>query len=378
MRRHRKHKERDIAEGDENVEAAMEGMRAGPSTISTNPAENEGNLVPGMIGHRFGAIDGDKDTEKRDADAGGEADMEEPPQVEKKKKRHHRLHRHRHSDDTNAQAPKPLSSTRRTGTSNSTTRHVDFAAGTNAGTNPAPTTDLEAQRTTQTPPRRPLNRLLPSVFDTRVPDGGSPSPSPAQDGRIPRVRYGVRRTNSLPAHLLSGGNAAPLRRTSSPFVPHPLSLAPTPVDARIAANGEAEEEEENISRTTAIVLLLVSTGLVAVCAEFMVGSINDITSNPGSGVSATFIGLIVLPIVGNAAEHVTAVTVAMKNKMDLAIGVAVGSSIQIGRYTPCLNFHVLGWVGSSVEVDLRLANAREQPSSSHPSLCYWGGACPKT
>jgi calcium/proton exchanger cax len=39
-----------------------------------------------------------------------------------------------------------------------------------------------------------------------------------------------------------------------------------------------------------------------------------------------------LPIVGNAAEHVTAVTVAMKNKMDLSIGVAVGSSIQIGKF----------------------------------------------
>jgi calcium/proton exchanger cax len=47
------------------------------------------------------------------------------------------------------------------------------------------------------------------------------------------------------------------------------------------------------------------------------------------GISDTFIGIIVLPIVGNAAEHVTAVSVAMKNKMDLAIGVAIGSSIQI-------------------------------------------------
>jgi Ca2+:H+ antiporter len=47
------------------------------------------------------------------------------------------------------------------------------------------------------------------------------------------------------------------------------------------------------------------------------------------GISDTFIGIIILPIVGNAAEHVTAVTVAMKNKMDLSIGVAIGSSIQI-------------------------------------------------
>jgi Ca2+:H+ antiporter len=53
-----------------------------------------------------------------------------------------------------------------------------------------------------------------------------------------------------------------------------------------------------------------------------------------SSVSQAFIGLIILPIVGNAAEHVTAVTVATKNKMDLAIGVAVGSSIQIGKWIP--------------------------------------------
>jgi calcium/proton exchanger cax len=48
-------------------------------------------------------------------------------------------------------------------------------------------------------------------------------------------------------------------------------------------------------------------------------------------------GVILLPLVGNAAEHLTAVTVAMKNKMDLAIGVAVGSSTQAcqSRFLPC-------------------------------------------
>ena len=75
-------------------------------------------------------------------------------------------------------------------------------------------------------------------------------------------------------------------------------------------------------------MLLVSTGLVAICANFLVDAIPDMTAE--SSVSQAFIGLIILPIVGNAAEHVTAVTVAAKNKMDLAIGVAVGSSIQIG------------------------------------------------
>jgi Ca2+:H+ antiporter len=102
--------------------------------------------------------------------------------------------------------------------------------------------------------------------------------------------------------------------------------------AAIAEQKSAESDgEENISRTTAVFLLLISTGLGAVCAGFMVDSINAVVSG-NSGLSEAFIGLIILPIVGNAAEHVTAVTVASKNKMDLAIGVAVGSSIQIDMF----------------------------------------------
>lgn len=49
-----------------------------------------------------------------------------------------------------------------------------------------------------------------------------------------------------------------------------------------------------------------------------------------SGLNQRFLGLIVLPIAGNACEHITAIFVAVKNKMDLAIGVALGSSIQVG------------------------------------------------
>lgn len=85
-----------------------------------------------------------------------------------------------------------------------------------------------------------------------------------------------------------------------------------------------------MSRTAAVVMLLLSTGLVAVCAEFLVDAIPEMISS--SPVSEAFIGLIILPIVGNAAEHVTAVSVATKNKMDLSIGVSVGSSIQIGKF----------------------------------------------
>jgi len=119
-------------------------------------------------------------------------------------------------------------------------------------------------------------------------------------------------------------------------------LARAKPDTPIARATDAEDDDvaPEMSRTAAVMLLLISTGLVAFCAEFLVDAIPKMTEN--SSVSQAFIGLIILPIVGNAAEHVTAVTVAAKNKMDLAIGVAVGSSIQIALFvTPVVV--LLGW-----------------------------------
>ena len=102
-----------------------------------------------------------------------------------------------------------------------------------------------------------------------------------------------------------------------------------------------EKEQPQLSVLTALLTLAISTALVGVCAEFLVDSINAVTVE--YNVSKTFVGLILLPIVGNAAEHATAVTVACKDKMDLAIGVAVGSSMQIALFV--LPFVVvLGWI----------------------------------
>ena len=104
---------------------------------------------------------------------------------------------------------------------------------------------------------------------------------------------------------------------------------------------EGEGEQPQLSKWVALFTLAASTALVAICAEFMVDSIDAITQ--GDKVSRTFVGLILLPIVGNAAEHATAVTVACKDKMDLAIGVAVGSSMQIALLV--IPFVVvLGWI----------------------------------
>ncbi|SPJ86985.1 probable calcium/proton exchanger [Fusarium torulosum] len=104
---------------------------------------------------------------------------------------------------------------------------------------------------------------------------------------------------------------------------------------------EAEPEEPTIGPLAAMAVLVVTTVLVTICADYLVDSIDDLVTT--SGISRAFIGLILIPIVGNAAEHVTAVVVAVRDKMDLAMGVAIGSSIQIALLvTPFLV--IVGWI----------------------------------
>ncbi|CAF9928100.1 MAG: hypothetical protein GOMPHAMPRED_004587 [Gomphillus americanus] len=110
-----------------------------------------------------------------------------------------------------------------------------------------------------------------------------------------------------------------------------------------------EAEEPTLSLTAAIITLVWSTVLVAVCAEFLVDAINQVVES--TGISRVFVGLILLPIVGNAAEHATALTVACKDKMDLAIGVAVGSSMQIALLVLPLVV-VIGWIAGKQEMNL--------------------------
>jgi Ca2+:H+ antiporter len=104
---------------------------------------------------------------------------------------------------------------------------------------------------------------------------------------------------------------------------------------------EGEDEPQILSPTAAGVALVIITVMVAICAEFLVDSVDSIVES--AHISKTFVGMILIPIVGNAAEHVTAVIVAYKGKMDLAINVAIGSSMQIALFvTPFLV--ILGWI----------------------------------
>ncbi|KAF7864284.1 uncharacterized protein EAF02_010252 [Botrytis sinoallii] len=111
-------------------------------------------------------------------------------------------------------------------------------------------------------------------------------------------------------------------------------------DAESQSAGE-EEEVPQMSPWAAAAVLVIVTIAVSVCADYLVDSIDSIVEK--AHISKTFVGLILLPIVGNAAEHVTAIVVAVKDKMDLAMGVAIGSSMQIALFvTPFLV--ILGWI----------------------------------
>jgi Ca2+:H+ antiporter len=85
-----------------------------------------------------------------------------------------------------------------------------------------------------------------------------------------------------------------------------------------------------ISRRAAVTILVMTTVLIAVASELLVGQIEFVTRT--FGWTELFLGIVVVASVGNAAEHSTAVTVALKGKMDLALGVAIGSSTQIALF----------------------------------------------
>ncbi|MDB9502609.1 calcium/proton exchanger [Spirulina major CS-329] len=114
-----------------------------------------------------------------------------------------------------------------------------------------------------------------------------------------------------------------------------------------SGEGHTKHEKPNVVLWMGVLLLV--TLLVAVESEFLVDSLEEATSS--LGLSALFTGVILLPIIGNAAEHATAVTVAMKDKMDLSVSVSVGSSLQIAMFVaPVLV--IVGWfIGQPMDLD---------------------------
>ena len=113
-----------------------------------------------------------------------------------------------------------------------------------------------------------------------------------------------------------------------------------------ATDGKHHHDDPLMSYREAIVLLILATVVLGVMAELLVHSISDAATE--LNLKPLFIGVILLPLFGNAAEHFTAVTVAKRDKMDLSFAIAVGSSTQIAVFVAPVMI-LLAWI---VGVDL--------------------------
>ena len=100
---------------------------------------------------------------------------------------------------------------------------------------------------------------------------------------------------------------------------------------------QEHSETPTWSKFKALLTLLIATIFVVLESEFLVGGIEPVVQT--LGISQLFIGVIVIPIIGNAAEHTTSVIMALKNKMEISLEIAIGSSTQIALFVaPLLVF----------------------------------------
>ncbi|MGC9335316.1 MAG: calcium/proton exchanger, partial [Anaerolineae bacterium] len=111
-------------------------------------------------------------------------------------------------------------------------------------------------------------------------------------------------------------------------------------EARTAA-GESHEDAAHDAPAwaawKATTVLLLATAAIAWMSEILVGSIEHVVVEVG--ITEFFLGIIIVPLIGNVAEHLVAVQVAAKNKMELSLAISVGSSLQIALFVaPLLVF----------------------------------------
>ncbi|HVI40483.1 MAG TPA: calcium/proton exchanger, partial [Anaerovoracaceae bacterium] len=101
-----------------------------------------------------------------------------------------------------------------------------------------------------------------------------------------------------------------------------------------------DHSQESVSKwslSKSVIILIGATVLIGLESELFVGAVEPMTES--IGLSEFFVGIILVPIIGNAAEHSTAIAMAYKNKMDVAVEIALGSSLQIILFvTPVLIF----------------------------------------
>ncbi|PWA71832.1 cation exchanger 4 [Artemisia annua] len=117
-------------------------------------------------------------------------------------------------------------------------------------------------------------------------------------------------------------------------------------------NEELEKETASIGCWSAFLWLCGMTIIISILSEYVVGTIEDASET--WGISVNFISIILLPIVGNAAEHAGSVIFAFKNKLDISLGVAMGSASQILMFVVPLCVLVAWTMGIQMTLDFGL------------------------
>lgn len=112
------------------------------------------------------------------------------------------------------------------------------------------------------------------------------------------------------------------------------------------------EDEPVIGFASALAWLVGMTIVIAILSEYVVGTIE--AASESWGISVSFISIILLPIVGNAAEHAGAIIFAFKNKLDITLGVSLGSATQISMFVVPLSVIVAWIMGIEMDLDFKL------------------------
>ena len=197
-----------------------------------------------------------------------------------------------------------------------------------------------------------FNRTAASLGSTLLALARSASSCPrsstsSSEGHAERQRAGAepRDRGRADRHLHPEPRLHPARPTSTS----------TPADTA-ARRGRGIGHARLVDRHGRSRVLLVATALVALMSEILVGAVE---ARRTLGLTEVFVGVIVVAIIGNAAEHSTAILVALKNKMDVAINIAIGSSIQIALFVAPVLVFLSYFIGRS-----------RWTCSSRPSKCW--------
>jgi len=167
--------------------------------------------------------------------------------------------------------------------------------------------------------------LLPAAFHAVA----SRSPAQLAPGRIPALERGLSLEIAVVLFVAYGLSLLFSLRTHKHLYagqPHPEA-----------------HEDHSVSPRRATLTLLIATALVAWMSELLVGAVEEAAHV--LGLTPVFVGVIVVAVIGNAAEHSTAILVALKDKVDLAMNIAIGSSIQIALFVAPVLVFASHWIG---------------------------------